>query len=169
MCNNPTPIEHFRLMQIILNFGENETYILNFLLRPLSVQRSCLPLRGADVYPRYKQIQHLKKQNIVRNIMCFVMNVINARQKILTHLIYLSFSKFSYRQNMFWNSNISPNMPESTSFLLNNRKIRPALRALPQTPYASGDWGIRPQSPWLALSRYGFLAASLNNRGFRVI
>jgi len=38
---------------------------------------------------------------IAHNIMCFVMNVIMARQKISAQPIYLSFSKFSYRQNMF--------------------------------------------------------------------
>jgi len=43
----------------------------------------------------------LKKCNIARNILCFIMNVIIARQKFSAHLIYLSFSKFSYRQNMF--------------------------------------------------------------------
>jgi len=39
--------------------------------------------------------------NIARNIMCFIINVIIAKQKFLANLIYLSFSKFRYRQNMF--------------------------------------------------------------------
>jgi len=46
-----------------------------------------------------------KKCNIARNfyydIMCLIINVIITRQKFLVHLIDLSFSKFSYRQDMF--------------------------------------------------------------------
>jgi len=38
---------------------------------------------------------------LARNIMCFIMNVITARQEYLAHPIYLSFSKYSYRQIMF--------------------------------------------------------------------
>jgi len=30
-----------------------------------------------------------------------------------------------------------------------------------QTPYASGGWGLRTQTPTLALYRYGFLAVHL--------
>jgi len=57
---------------------------------------------GTDIYQRYKQFQYFsKKCNIARNIMCFIMNVIIARQKYSAHSIYLSFSKFSFRQNMF--------------------------------------------------------------------
>jgi len=82
--------------------GQNESFFLNFLLLPpLCPKIVPAPLRGADVYSRYKQIQHLKKWNIARNTMCFMLNVINAIQTILAHLVYLSFSKFSYRQNMF--------------------------------------------------------------------
>jgi len=33
--------------------------------------------------------------------MYFITNVIFEREKFSAHLIYLSFSKFSYRQNMF--------------------------------------------------------------------
>jgi len=61
--------------------------------------------------------------------MCSIMNVIIAKQKFSANLIYLSFLKFSYRQNMFWNRNLNPNMPKSTYFL-KIRKNRPALGAL---------------------------------------
>jgi len=54
-------------------------------------------------------------------------------------------------------------MPKITLFLLKNRKIRPALGALSADPYFSGGWGLRPQTPTLALSRYEFLAARLIN------
>jgi len=43
-------------------------------------------------------------------------------------------------------------MPESTIFLLKNRKNHPALGALPPVPYAFGGWGLRPQTPSLTLS-----------------
>jgi len=52
-------------------------------------------------------------------------------------------------------------MPQSTSFLLKNRKNCPALGFCPQTPYASGSYELRPQTPSLALSRYEFLATRL--------
>jgi len=56
---------------------------------------------GADIYRRYKQIQHLKNWKNARNIMCFIMNVIISKQKFSVNFIYLSFSKLSYRKNMF--------------------------------------------------------------------
>jgi len=77
--------------------------------------------------------------------MRFIMNVIIARSS--AHLFYLSFSKFGYRQNMFWSRNFSPNLLKITSFLLKNHKNRPALGALPPDPPA--------------LSRYKFFAAHL--------
>jgi len=86
--------------------GQNETYAVFYVfwLCPFRPKTVPMPLREADIYRRYKQIQHLKiNWNIARNVMCFIMNVIIAiaRQKFLAKLIYLSFSKFNYRQNMF--------------------------------------------------------------------
>jgi len=72
-----------------------------------------------------------KNWNISRNIRCFTMNIIIARQNFSAHLIYLAFSKFSYRQIIFWRRNLSRNMHKITSFLLKNRKNCPALGALP--------------------------------------
>jgi len=37
--------------------------------------------KKVDIYRRYKQIQHLKKSKIARNIICFITNVIIAKQK----------------------------------------------------------------------------------------
>jgi len=57
---------------------------------------------------------------------------------------------------------LTTNMPKSTSFLLKNRKNRPALGALPPDPYASGSWGLHTQTRALALSRYEFFCSALN-------
>jgi len=77
-------------------------HILCFLaLTPPCPKTVHTPLVGADNYRCYKQIQHLKKWDIARNIMCCIINVIIAKEKFSANLIYLSFSKFSYRQNMF--------------------------------------------------------------------
>jgi len=82
--------------------GQNKTYILCFLVlsSPLSKIRS-RATEGADIFRRYKQIQLLKNWNIARYIMCFIMNVVIAKQKFLANLTYLFFLKFGYRQNMF--------------------------------------------------------------------
>jgi len=62
---------------------------------------------GADIYRRDKQIQHLTKNwDIARNIMCFIMNVIIAKQKFSANLTYLSFSNYSYGQNIFRSRNL---------------------------------------------------------------
>jgi len=81
------------------------------------------------------------------------MNVMITKQNFSAHLIYLSFSKFSYRQNMFRSMNISPNMPKIMSFSLKNLKIA-------QTPMLPAAVGF-PQTPALTLSRYESLAAYL--------
>jgi len=46
--------------------------------------------------------------------------------KNFQHIVftYLSFSSFSYRQNMFLSRNVSSNMPKSTLFSMKNRKNR---------------------------------------------
>jgi len=49
---------------------------------------------GNDIHQLYKQFQHFFKKNVVLidlNIMCFIMNIIIARQKFSPHPIYLSF------------------------------------------------------------------------------
>jgi len=44
------------------------------------------------------------------------MNVIIAKQNFSAPLIFLSFSKFSYRQNMFYSRYLNLNMPKIMSF-----------------------------------------------------
>jgi len=106
MFKDPTPslIEHFWLMQMLVNFGAKRNSILYFLIHSLSKHRFSTTA-GADIYRRYKQIQHFFKRNwnIARNLMCFILNVIIARQNFSAHLIgsSSSYSKFSYRQNMY--------------------------------------------------------------------
>jgi len=58
MCEDPTPIEHFWLMQILGNFGAKRNL---YFLPPPCPKIVSAPLSGADIYRRYKQIQHLKK------------------------------------------------------------------------------------------------------------
>jgi len=60
--------------------GQNETYILYFL-PPSCPKIVPAPLRGADIYRCYKQIQQFSKNcDIDRNIMCFIMNIIFANK-----------------------------------------------------------------------------------------
>jgi len=75
-----------------------------------------------------------KNWNIARNIMCFIMNIVIVKQNFSALLIYLSFSKLRYRQNMFWSRNLSPNMPKITYFYWKIVKIAQSLRLCPQTP-----------------------------------
>jgi len=58
MCKDPTPIEYFWLKQMLGNFGAKRNLLP--LLPSLSKNRYCA-IEGADIYRRYKQIQHLKK------------------------------------------------------------------------------------------------------------
>jgi len=91
--------------------------------------------------------------------MFFILNVIIARQKFSAHLIYLSFSKFSYRQNMFWSRNLSSNMSKITSFSLKNRRNHPVLGALFPDPLClrrPGGGGPPPPPTTFALSQYKF-------------
>jgi len=89
MCKDPTLIELFWLMHMLGNLAQNEIYILCFLALTSSLSKKRSRANGkADIYLRYKQIQHLNKNwNIARNIMCFIMNVIIA--KIFFQPIYL--------------------------------------------------------------------------------
>jgi len=49
MCQNPSPIEHFWLMQMLGNFGTKRNFIiLYFLITSLSKNRFSTP-EGADV------------------------------------------------------------------------------------------------------------------------
>jgi len=86
-------------MHMLGNFGAKRNFIILYFL---SKNHFCAT-EVADIYRRCKIIQYFLKKNlnIARKIMCFIMNVIIARQNFSAHLIYLSFSKFSYRQNMF--------------------------------------------------------------------
>jgi len=141
MCKDSTLIEHFWFMLMLGNFGEK--YVI-FSALSLSKNRFCI-IEGADIYWRRKQIQHFSKKNwnIARNIMCFIMNVIIGQTKLFSPA-YLSFSMFSYRQNMFWSRNLSPNMPKISSFSLKNRKNHSALEALPLDPLCLWRLGDTP-------------------------
>jgi len=76
-------------MQIIGNLGAKRNLYFKFSAPPpLCPKIVPASLRGADVYLRYKHIYHLNKWNIARNIMCFIINVINVRKK-LARLIYI--------------------------------------------------------------------------------
>jgi len=91
------------------NFGAKRNL---YFLPPPCLNIVPAPLTAADIYRRYKQFQRFKKKrNIARKILCFIMNVIITKQKFSTYPIYLSFSKFSYRRNMFWSRNLSSNTP----------------------------------------------------------
>jgi len=70
-----------KLLNCLEILGQNETYNLYFL-------------SGADIYRRYKQIQHFSKTkcNIARNIMSFFMNVII---KILSAIQPILFIRFN--------------------------------------------------------------------------
>jgi len=76
-------------MQMLGNFGAKRNLCFIFSV-PSCLKIVPAPLSGADIYRCYKQIQHFlkKKYNIARNIMCFIMNVIIARQIFSTNLIY---------------------------------------------------------------------------------
>jgi len=102
--------------------------------------------------------QHFSKQNwnITHNIMCFIMNVINARQNFSANLNYLSFSKLIfeaseyvlYSQSMFWSRNLFELCLKLRHFHWKIVKI-------------AHRWELSPQTSTLALSRYEFLAARL--------
>jgi len=56
MCKDPTPTEHFWLMQMLGNFEAKYSYFI------FSVPLFCpkiipAPLKGAEIYRHYKQIQ----------------------------------------------------------------------------------------------------------------
>jgi len=62
MSEDSTPIKHFWLMQMLGNFGPKQNFIiLYFLIPSLSKNRFCTT-EGADIYRRYKQIQHFSKK-----------------------------------------------------------------------------------------------------------
>jgi len=114
-------------MQLLGNFGAKQNFIiLYFLIPSLSKIRFCTT-EWADIYRCCKQIQHFSKRKLeyfsqhnVLHYECY-----HCQIKLSAHQIYFSFSKFSYRLNMFWSKNLSPNMPKITSFLLKNCKNRP--------------------------------------------
>jgi len=103
MYKDPTPIEHYWLMQMLGNFESKRNLYFIFSSSSPSKNRS-RSTEGAYIYRRYKQFQHLNKkleycsQHIVLH---YTVNVIIARQKYSAHLIYLSFSKFIYRKICF--------------------------------------------------------------------
>jgi len=120
------------------NFGAKWNFIiLYFLLHSLPKNRFCTA-EGADIYRRCKQTNSAFKKNwnIARNTMCFIMNVITDRQNFSAHLIYLLFSKFSYRHNMFWSRNLSPNTVclKLCHFHRKIVKIAQRWELCPQTP-----------------------------------
>jgi len=76
------------------------------------------------------------------------MNVITARQKLLAHLITYPFQNSAISSEYVLKLNLTPNMPESTSFLLNNRKNRPAVgSSAPRPPMPPAARGYALRSP----------------------
>jgi len=135
MCNNPTPIEHFWLMHMLGNFRAKRNLYFKFSAPPfsLSKDRSSATKRGwrlstLQTNPTFKKMENCSQHNVL-HYECY-----QCQTKKFYPCYLLSFSKFSYRQNMFWSSNLSLNMPESTSFLLKNRKNRPSLGTLSPDP-----------------------------------
>jgi len=115
MCKNPTPIETIWLMQILGNFVAKSNLHYIFLVLPPCLSKNRFRASVGTIFiDATNKISILKNWNIARNLMCFIMNVIIAKQKVSANLIYLSFSKFSYRQNILWSWNLSPNMTKST-------------------------------------------------------
>jgi len=102
---------------------------------------------GIDIYQRYKQNQLIwkKKCYIARNIMCFIMNIIIARQKFFNPSYYIIL--FSYRRNMFLSRNLSPNMPQSVLISLKIPKNLSALGALFPDPLCLRRLRASPPNP----------------------
>jgi len=89
-------------MYMLGNFGAKRNFIILCFMPPRWPKIVSAPLRGLifiDTAIKFTIFQ--KIWNIDRNMMCFIINVIIARQNFSAILIYLSFSKFSYRQYMF--------------------------------------------------------------------
>jgi len=83
------------------NFGAKRNCIILYFLPPRCPKIVSAPLRGLifnDAANKFSIFQN--NWNIACNIMCFIMNVIIVRQNFSALLIYLSFSNFSYRQNI---------------------------------------------------------------------
>jgi len=131
MCKDHTLIEHFWLMHMLGNFGAKWNFIILYFL-PLTVQKSFLHhwegwyLSKLQINSAFfkKKLGYCSQHNVLR-YECY-----HCQTKVFSPSYLPSFSKFSYHQNMFWSKNLSSNMPKITSFLLKNRKNRPALGTL---------------------------------------
>jgi len=130
-----------------------KTKLISNIFYTITVQKSSRTTKWGWYLPTLQNFSNFQKEHwsITRNIVCFIINIIIARKKFSAHPIYLSFSKFSSRQKIFWSRNLSPNMPKITLFLLKNRKICPVL-----PPYASSGWGIHPRLPHLPYHNTNF-------------
>jgi len=59
---------------------------------------------------------------------------------------------FRHLKNEFFSRNLGQNMSKNAYFLVKGCKIAAAPGGLaPEPPLASGDWGLRPQTPTLLL------------------
>jgi len=99
-------------MQMLGNFGAKRIFIILYFLTPYLAKIRFFATKRADISSTPQTNSRLfKKIGILLVTMCFSMNGYLCQTKHSAHLIYLSFSKFSYRQNMFWSRNLSRNMP----------------------------------------------------------
>jgi len=86
---------------------QNETLLFYIFWSPSCTKIVFAPLGGLIFIDTANKFNILQKNwNIARNIMCFIMNVVIGWRNFLAHHIYLSFSKFIYRQNMFLSKNL---------------------------------------------------------------
>jgi len=90
-------------------------------------------------------MEYCSQHNVQLHYGCY-----HCQTKLFSQSYLLSFSRFSYCQNMFWSKNLGSNMPKITSFLLKNRKNRPALEALPPDPLCLRRLGATLPDPHIS-------------------
>jgi len=95
------PLNIFSWCRLLAILGQTETYILfSGSASSLFKNRSRATEGVIFIDDAITNSAFKNTWNSARNKMCFIMNVIIAKQKFSANLIYLSFSKFSYCQNM---------------------------------------------------------------------
>jgi len=63
MCIDPTPIEHFWLMQMLGNFGAKRNFIILYFLTPSPAKIYFCATERTNIHRRWKQIQHFSKKS----------------------------------------------------------------------------------------------------------
>jgi len=125
------PLNIFGWCRCFAILGQNETYILCFLALPPPCPKTVsAPLRKLiDVTNKF-----------------FIMNVISTKQKFSANLIYLSFSKFSYRQS--FEAGISAQIRlKARNFYWKIVKITQSWGSIPIPPMPPTAGGYAPRHP----------------------